>query len=240
MHPLAVELNRTLEGTRGGRSAVRPGPPPCISPREMCRAVRRGQETREADERHDRYRVPRRPAGCYLDSIRSLDKLEPEEIFPYAPTQGLEPLRELWKQELVKKNPDLAGASFSMPLVVPGLTAGNRDAGRPVRRPRGARGAARPSVGQLPARFRDPARSRLVTFPFYAAGGGFNVAGMAAATRRRGAGGQGGPAAELPQSLPLMHLKTSRTILTLFSRLPPYSSLLLLKKGDKNWLSKYP
>jgi aspartate/methionine/tyrosine aminotransferase len=60
-----------------------------------------------------------------LRSVRGLlPGLEVEEIFPYAPTQGVEKFREAWKKDIERKNPDIAGKPFSLPLVVPGLTAG--------------------------------------------------------------------------------------------------------------------
>jgi aspartate/methionine/tyrosine aminotransferase len=46
------------------------------------------------------------------------------EIVSYAPTAGLPALRELWAAEVRRKNPSLQAASVSLPVVVPGLTAG--------------------------------------------------------------------------------------------------------------------
>ena len=185
MHPLAEELNRTLEGTVAGDLLSDLG-------RRLYFPKGIVAQSAEAKKHAKRMNATigiayRGGRPMYLDSIRSLlDKLEPEEIFPYAPTQGLEPLRELWKQELVRKNPDLAGASFSMPLVVPGLTAGIATLadlfagpGVPV---------VLPDLqwDNYPLVFETRREARLVTFPFYAAGGGFNVAGMAAALSERG------------------------------------------------------
>jgi aspartate/methionine/tyrosine aminotransferase len=48
----------------------------------------------------------------------------PRESVNYAPVGGDMELRNLWKAEMLRKNPGLAGASFSLPMVVPGLTAG--------------------------------------------------------------------------------------------------------------------
>ncbi len=53
-------------------------------------------------------------------------ELEPllttDEMVGYAPTGGEMELRQLWRQELVRKNQPLAGKSFSLPLVTGGLT----------------------------------------------------------------------------------------------------------------------
>ncbi len=50
--------------------------------------------------------------------------LKPEESVAYAPTAGLPDLRKLWKNAIISKNPSLKDKAFSMPVVVPGLTAG--------------------------------------------------------------------------------------------------------------------
>jgi aspartate/methionine/tyrosine aminotransferase len=42
----------------------------------------------------------------------------------YAPTGGLPEVREAWKQELARKNPSLDVSRMSLPMVVPGITAG--------------------------------------------------------------------------------------------------------------------
>lgn len=49
---------------------------------------------------------------------------EPSELVSYAPTAGLPALREAWRGLMIKKNPLLADKKFSLPTVVPGLTAG--------------------------------------------------------------------------------------------------------------------
>ncbi|MDR3334288.1 MAG: aminotransferase class I/II-fold pyridoxal phosphate-dependent enzyme [Treponema sp.] len=54
----------------------------------------------------------------------SMPGLKPEEIVVYAPTAGIEPVRQAWKKRMVQQNPSLDPAGFSLPVVVPGLTAG--------------------------------------------------------------------------------------------------------------------
>ena len=61
----------------------------------------------------------------YLQSIfKDFSGMTPSEVFPYAPTGGEKALREVWKREMVRKNPDLEGKETSMPLVCAGLTHG--------------------------------------------------------------------------------------------------------------------
>ncbi len=61
----------------------------------------------------------------YLDEIYDVfdkDKITPGEIFTYAPGGGLPQLKELWKEDMLEKNPSLKGKSFSLPVVTGGLT----------------------------------------------------------------------------------------------------------------------
>ncbi len=55
---------------------------------------------------------------------KELPNLTSAEAVAYAPTAGDLELRELWKKSLIEKNPILESKSFSLPVVVPGLTAG--------------------------------------------------------------------------------------------------------------------
>jgi aspartate/methionine/tyrosine aminotransferase len=55
---------------------------------------------------------------------RCLPDFKPEEIVAYAPTAGNEKVRELWKNQLLQKNPSLNPANISLPVVTPGITAG--------------------------------------------------------------------------------------------------------------------
>lgn len=53
-----------------------------------------------------------------------LPGLSPEESVAYSPTAGCAALRQVWKEKLLAKNPSLETKGFSLPVVVPGLTAG--------------------------------------------------------------------------------------------------------------------
>lgn len=50
--------------------------------------------------------------------------LTSRELVAYAPTAGNPELRAMWKESIIRKNPSLAGKAFSLPVLVPGLTAG--------------------------------------------------------------------------------------------------------------------
>ncbi len=67
--------------------------------------------------------IDRKP--IILPSVQKhLPHLSSQEAVAYAPTAGDLELRELWKSSLIEKNPSLANKTFSLPVVVPGLTAG--------------------------------------------------------------------------------------------------------------------
>lgn len=60
-----------------------------------------------------------------LSSLKDqLPSLTSAEAVAYPPTAGNEDLRALWLEAIKKKNPGLAGAKISLPVLVPGLTAG--------------------------------------------------------------------------------------------------------------------
>lgn len=60
--------------------------------------------------------------------LPSIHKWAPDmtskELVAYAPTAGLPEIRDAWKEKQIQKNPSLANKSISLPVVVPGLTAG--------------------------------------------------------------------------------------------------------------------
>ncbi|MGP1587334.1 MAG: aminotransferase class I/II-fold pyridoxal phosphate-dependent enzyme [Treponemataceae bacterium] len=55
---------------------------------------------------------------------KQLPAFSSAEMVSYSPTAGNLNLRNTWKEKLTSKNPDLQKKSFSVPVVVPGLTAG--------------------------------------------------------------------------------------------------------------------
>ncbi len=61
----------------------------------------------------------------HLPSIQSLvPDLSAKETFAYAPNPGVPELRNLWKEEMLQKNPSLKGVKTSTPMVTSGLTHG--------------------------------------------------------------------------------------------------------------------
>ncbi len=60
-----------------------------------------------------------------LDSVSCLvEKLDPDNYLPYAPSFGIPDLRQAWKNSLYGKNPSLTGKEISLPVVTSGITHG--------------------------------------------------------------------------------------------------------------------
>jgi len=64
-----------------------------------------------------------------LKSLSSRLELESKDAFPYAPSEGIKPLRDKWQELIRIKNPSLAKAEISVPLVTSGVTHGLSMAG---------------------------------------------------------------------------------------------------------------
>ncbi len=59
-----------------------------------------------------------------LDSYKKLfPSLSPKETVAYAKTAGNPDFRKIWKEKIIEKNPLLKDKTFSLPVLVPGLTA---------------------------------------------------------------------------------------------------------------------
>jgi aspartate/methionine/tyrosine aminotransferase len=183
MNPLAIELNTALAGTVAealfsglGRRLYFPKGIVAQSA-EAKKSATRANATIGIATRGGK--------PVFLPTIRSLvPALDPDEIFPYAPTQGVEKLRELWRKDLVRKNPDIGDAKFSLPLVVPGLTCGIStladlfaDQGDTL---------VLPDLhwDNYPLIFETRREAGVETFPFFTPPGGFNVQGMKEALAR--------------------------------------------------------
>lgn len=152
-------------------------------------------QSAEADERAKRFNATIGMAyhdgePMILDAVRAaLPTLTAYEAVAYAPTAGIPALRKRWKESLEEKNPSLRGKAFSLPVVVPGLTA---------------------AVSYISDLFLNPGDSVVVpdlhwpnyrliieerkmakglTFPIFS-GKGFNVEGLEARLREAASGGR--------------------------------------------------
>ena len=107
--------------------------------------------------------------------LNKLSGLQPEEAVIYAPTAGIETFRQAWKAALESKNPSLKGSFFSLPVVVPGITAGISyiadlflDSGDEIL-------AANPSWDNYSLIFEERRGAVLKTIPLFTEQGGLNT-----------------------------------------------------------------
>jgi aspartate/methionine/tyrosine aminotransferase len=125
MNPLAVELNDVIQKAN-------------IHVYEMLSQVGKNlffpkgilTQSAEAKEKAHKFNATigmatEKGRTMYLPSVMAmLSGLEPEETLTYAPSFGIPALRKAWKEALFEKNPSLASAKISLPVVSHAITHG--------------------------------------------------------------------------------------------------------------------
>jgi aspartate/methionine/tyrosine aminotransferase len=123
MNPLAVELNTVLDGSGTGRLLSSLGRR-LFFPRGIIA---------QSDEAKQLAPVKNATIGMafhngqplILSAIHdSMPTLTAKETVSYAPTAGVEEVRKAWKDSMVKKTPSMNPEEVSLPVAVPGITAG--------------------------------------------------------------------------------------------------------------------
>ena len=121
--PLAQELNETLSGTTPGCLLSDLGTRLYFPKGIIAQSGEAKKLGKTANGTIGMTVIDGTPA--VLPSIQNIvPGMTPRELVAYAPTAGNADLRAFWKENIIKKNPSLKGKSFSLPVVVPGLTAG--------------------------------------------------------------------------------------------------------------------
>ncbi len=123
MHILAQELNAVLEGTIAGRMLSHFG---------TRMYFPKGIIAQSAEAKKKAYKANATIGMAYskgqpllMSAINeAMPGFKPEEIVVYAPTAGVEAARQAWKDMLIQKNPSINPEHISMPVVMPGITAG--------------------------------------------------------------------------------------------------------------------
>ncbi|MDR2103881.1 MAG: aminotransferase class I/II-fold pyridoxal phosphate-dependent enzyme, partial [Treponema sp.] len=123
MNGLALELNSALDGTCAGRLLSKLG-------RRFY--FPKGIIAQSAEAKTAAHRVNATIGMAYqygkpliLSAIAdSMPTLTAEEAVAYAPTAGVAKVRRVWQDLILQKNPSLRQDKISLPVVVPGLTAG--------------------------------------------------------------------------------------------------------------------
>jgi aspartate/methionine/tyrosine aminotransferase len=123
MNPLADELNSVLDGTIAGRLLSNLGRRFYFPKGIIAQSLEAKKSARFANGTIGMACRDGKP--LILSAIAdSMPTLSPDEAVAYAPTAGVEKARQVWKDLIIRKNPSLDPNRISMPVVVPGLTAG--------------------------------------------------------------------------------------------------------------------
>ena len=145
-------------------------------------------EAKDKAKRHDATIGIAREKGkpMFLPSVmKYFNDLTPGETLTYAPATGRPDLRKKWKEELIRKNPSLAGRSFSLPIVTAGVTHALSLVGDLF--------LDRNDMVLMPDKFWENyellygvrMRAQLGLFPFFNAAGAFNVEALRQALATR-------------------------------------------------------
>jgi phosphoenolpyruvate carboxykinase (GTP) len=125
-------------------------------------------------------------APMFLPSVMEhFQGLSPAEALTYAPATGRPDLRKKWREELLRKNPGLAGKKFSTPIVTSGVTHALSIVGDLF--------VDRGEMVLLPDKFWENYellfgvrhQAQLAMYPFFNAAGGFNVEALRQALATR-------------------------------------------------------
>ena len=123
MNPLAEELNIILDGTIAGRLMSNLGLRFYFPRGIIAQSTEAKQLATKANGTIGMACTKGSP--MILSAIAdNMANLTPEESVAYAPTAGVEKVRKLWKDLMIRKNPSLNPANISLPVVTPGLTGG--------------------------------------------------------------------------------------------------------------------
>jgi aspartate/methionine/tyrosine aminotransferase len=123
MNGLAEELNSVLDGTCAGRLLSKLGRRLYFPKGIIAQAAEAKAAAYQANATIGMACQGGKP--LILSAIAdSMPTLSPEEAVAYAPTAGVEKIRQVWKDLIIQKNPSIKPDKMSLPVVVPGLTGG--------------------------------------------------------------------------------------------------------------------
>jgi phosphoenolpyruvate carboxykinase (GTP) len=186
IRPLAAELNDVIEReNRNVYSMLSDLGKRLYFPKGI---LAQSAEAKDKAKRYDATIGIAREDGkaMFLPSImRHFNDLSPAEALTYAPATGRPDLRKKWREELLKKNPSLAGKSFSTPIVTSGVTHALSLVGDLF--------VNKGDMVLLPDKFWENyellfgvrCQAQLGLYPFFNAGGGFNTEALRQALATR-------------------------------------------------------
>ncbi|MDR2093953.1 MAG: aminotransferase class I/II-fold pyridoxal phosphate-dependent enzyme [Treponema sp.] len=115
--------------------------------------------------------------------MENMNGFKPDEVVLYAPTAGIEQVRNIWKASIIEKNTSLENGNISLPAVVPGITAGISytadlflDEGQTIM-------VSDPCWDNYNLIFSERRGAELLSTPFFNSGPGLNMAAIGQAVR---------------------------------------------------------
>jgi len=115
----------------------------------------------------------------------NLPRLSPSEAVAYAPTTGDLRLRQLWQEGLLRKNPAIDPDHISLPIVVPGLTAGVSQIADLFMGEKDKVFIPDMYWGNYNLIFETRRGAQVIPFPFFQEDGSLNILGMLEAIRSK-------------------------------------------------------
>ena len=200
LRPLAAELNEVIERENPHVYGMLSGlGKRLFFPKGI---LAQAAEAKEKAKHHDATIGIARENGkpMHLASVmRYFNDLSPAEALTYAPATGRPDLRKKWREDLLRKNPSLAGKSFSLPIVTSGVTHALSlvadlfvDKGDMVLMPD-------KFWENYELLFGVRYQAQLAIYPFYDASGRFNVEALRQALAHPGGKLEDGAGAQFPQ-----------------------------------------
>ena len=176
MNPLAQELNDKIRKNNSHLFEM-------LSPFGQNLFFPKGilSQSAEAKEKADRFNATigialEKGEAMHLDCFHDwLEDIPANEIFPYAPAAGKLALRELWHKKQLEENPSMQDKRVSLPIVTSALTHGLTLVGDLFVEPGDTILLPDKLWGNYRLIFEVRKRARIVTYPFYTEGGGFDV-----------------------------------------------------------------
>ncbi|QNL98032.1 aminotransferase class I/II-fold pyridoxal phosphate-dependent enzyme [Treponema sp. Marseille-Q4132] len=123
LNPLAQELNERLEDSVAGALLSEEGLRMYFPKGIIAQSEEAKKGASKANGTIGMTIIDGKPA--ILPSVqKSVPSLDARSLVAYAPTAGQKEFRTVWQKQIIDKNPLLKTKKISLPVVVPGLTAG--------------------------------------------------------------------------------------------------------------------
>lgn len=123
LNPLAQELNERLEDSVAGALLSEEGLRMYFPKGIIAQSEEAKKGASKANGTIGMTIIDGKPA--ILPSVqKSVPSLDARSLVAYAPTAGQKEFRTIWQKQIIDKNPLLKTKKISLPVVVPGLTAG--------------------------------------------------------------------------------------------------------------------